>query len=281
MELGQILDEHSKSFEDIKHIAENEDGNSTELWFARELMPLLGYTEWRNFHAVIQKAVTACATSATVEDHFVEFTNMIPTGKNALRGIEDYYLSRLACYLIAQNGDSKKPEIAAAQLYFATQTRRQEMQDQMAGEDKRIAIRERLTMSTKRLNSAAKDVGVKQFGLFNDAGYQGLYGGKSLWQIKEKKGLSDKDSLFDRIGATELAVNDFRATQAEERLKREGISTEQKACDVHKEVGKKVRAAIKEMGNPMPEDLPVEQDIKPIIANRKKAAKMIDKRKSD
>jgi DNA-damage-inducible protein D len=277
MELGQILDAHSKNFEDIKHIAEHENGSHTEVWLARELMPFLGYREWRNFQIVIQKAITACALSDIVEDHFVEFNKMVPVGSNASRSIDDYYLSRTACYLIAQNGDSKKPEIAAAQMYFTTQTRRQEMQDQMASEDKRIAIRERLTMSTKRLNSAAKDAGVTQFGLFNDAGYQGLYGGKSLWQIRAKKGLSDKDQLFDHIGATELAANDFRATQAEERLKREGVKTEQRACDVHKEVGKKVREAIKEMGNPMPEDLPIEQDIKPIIANRKKAAKMIDK----
>ncbi len=250
-------------FEQIKKV--NEYG--AEHWKARELMQPLGYIEWRKFEGVLKRAEEACKNSGQpVSDHFVGADKMIKiatgTEKEASRKIEDYHLSRYACYLIAQNGDPRKEEIALAQTYFALQTRKQEVHEQLIEDSKRVFLRGEMTTHNKRLVSAAKNAGVTRFGQFQDYGYMGLYGGLRQKDIHVKKGLKPTEKILDRMGSEELAANLFRATQTEAKLRRESIQGESKANQTHFEVGKKVRATIQELGGSMPEELPVKEDIK-------------------
>ena len=236
--------------------------NGQEYWMGRDIQVLLGYADWTNFEKVVEKAKTACESSGlSASNHLRETTEVIEAGKGAKLRRKTYFLSRYACYLIAMNGDSSKPEIALAQTYFAVQTRRQEIADQLTVEEQRIELRDRLTKATKDLNSVAKQAGVQQYGLFHDAGYRGLYG-MGLSAIKARKGLSEKDELFDRAGRSELAANYFRATQAAERIERLGVHGQLKANETHEKVGREVRTAIKNLGNTMPEELPAEPNIK-------------------
>ena len=245
--------------------------NEHEFWMARDIMSILGYSEWRNFKGVIEEAKIACDKSgAPSSNHFVDTTDEMTGGKGAQIQRENVYLSRYACYLIAMNGDPNKPEIATAQTYFAIQTRRQEQFDQLTDEEKRIELRERVKVANKYLGSAAKNAGVANFAIFFDAGYRGLYGRLGLADIKERKGIPSKDDLLDRAGRTELAANEFKATQAEQRLTREKIRGQHTATTVHHEVGKEVRAAIRKIGGTMPEDLPAEESVKTLKAKRKR-----------
>lgn len=202
-----IINSLNKDFESIKKI----DENGVEYWYARELMPLLGYEKWQNAEEVIARAAKSCMNSGQVVDnHFTKFGKMVEIGSGTVREVRDWKLDRYACYLIAQNGDPKKPEIAMAQTYFAIQTRRQEVFEQLSAFDKRIFIRGEVTSENKKLFSTAKKAGVTKFGSFNDAGYKGLYG-MPLANIENKKGLK-KGELLDRAGTTELAANLFRIT---------------------------------------------------------------------
>ena len=196
---------------------------------------------------------------------------MVGIGSGATRETTDYFLTRHACYLIAMNGDPNKPEIALAQNYFAIQTRRQEIADQEDPVKARLAMRERLTEEVKGLASAAKKSGVTKFALFNDAGTRGLYGGLGLGKVKERKGLSEKDSLYDHAGTSELAAHYFKAEQTKEKLARLGVNSESAASKVHHEVGAEVRKTIKKNGNTMPEDLPAEESIKKLVKIKAKA----------
>ena len=243
---------------------------SDEYWMARDIQPVLGYEKWDNFKQVIEKAREACRNSKVeTKYHFLDVGKMIVAGKGALREREDCYLTRYACYLIAMNGDAAtKPEIAAAQTYFAIQTRRQELADLSLNDEKRTELRDRVTQAVKHLNSAAKNAGVINYGFFHDAGYRGLYG-MGLQQIKLKKRISQKEHLFDRAGREELAANEFRLTQTEGRLKREQIRNGEKAQAIHQEVGNEVRQAIKKIGGTLPENLPAESSIK-ILSKQKK-----------
>lgn len=197
---------------------------------------------------------------------------MVHIGSQTERKIEDYHLSRFACYLIAQNGDPRKPEIAEAQKYFAIQTRRQEISDQMAADQERVETRKQATIAFKALSGVAKEAGVqsKMFGIFHDAGYKGLYGGFGAEAIKARKGIAQKDDLMDRMGTTELAANLFRMTQTKEKLKRENIKNQQDAFVTHEEVGKEVRRAISEIGGTLPENIPPEEPIKNVKKRLKK-----------
>jgi len=245
--------------------------NGQEFWMARDLMPILGYSEWRNFKGVIESAKTACDKSGLPATyHFVDTTDEMTGGKGAQIQRENMFLSRYACYLIAMNGEPNKREIATAQTYFTIQTRRQEQTDQLTDEEKRIELRERVKAANKYLGSAAKNAGVSNFAFFFDAGYRGLYGGLSLTDIKQKKGIPPKDDLLDRAGRAELAANEFKATQAEQRLTREKIQGQSIATRVHHEVGKEVRAAIKKIGGTMPEELLPEESVKKLRAKRKR-----------
>lgn len=260
-------------FESIKHI--NEYGN--EFWYARELQNALEYTEWRNFSKVIDKAITACENSENeVSDHFVEVNKIVEAGATS-KPIEDYELSRYACYLIVQNADPRKKVIALGQTYFAVKTRQQELIenfDDLSEDKKRLAIRNEMKTHNKSLAEAAKMAGISEprdYAIFQNKGYQGLYGGLGRKEIHARKGLKKNQNILDHMGSTELAANLFRATQTDEKLRRENISGKEAANQTHYEVGKKVRQTIAELGGTMPEDLPTPQkSIKQIEREQKK-----------
>ncbi len=240
-----------------------------EYWMARDISPILGYPEWENFDNVIQKARMACeSTGIDPQNHFLETTKMVSIGSGANRRIKDYFLTRYACYLVAMNGNSRKPEIGTAQTYFAVQARRQEIQDQLTDKEKRLQLRERVKNANLSLASTAKKAGVQRYGIFQDAGYQGLYE-MGLADIKKRKGIDEKENLLDRAGRTELAANEFRITQTEEKLIRDGVKLERHAIDTHKNVGREVRNVIKKLGGTMPEDLPPEESIKKLTSKQK------------
>ena len=240
---------NNKTFEDIKHI----DENGVEFWYARELMSVLQYSNWQNFGRIVDKAKVSCENSdITVLDHFTNVNKMVPIGSGAYRKQVDYKLTRYACYLIAQNGDSRKKVIALAQTYFAIQTRRQEISEKeyslLTEDEKRFYQRDLTRKGNYSLNQAAKNVGVKNFDKFHNAGYKGLYNGETADDIAKRKGLRYREDILDNMGSEELAANLFRITQTESRLKRDNIDTEKQACDTHNKIGKIVRKAIKQAG---------------------------------
>jgi len=256
----KLLGENTiNSFDSIKK--KTPDG--IDFWLARELQDLLGYADWDNFKNVIDKAKMTCeSTGNEIHHHFGDTTHMIALGKGGKRNVDDVALTRYACYLIAMNGDSSKPQIAEAQTYFAIQTRRQELTDQLGEAEKRLALRDRVKNANVHLTSAAKDCGVTNWAFFQNAGYQGLYGGLGVAEIKQKKGISAKESLLDRIDRAELAANEFRITQTEQKLLRDQIKGERAATDTHREVGAEVRKTIQKIGGITPEELPAASSIK-------------------
>jgi DNA-damage-inducible protein D len=248
-----------KRFEDIKIVR----ADGSEYWFARELASVLDYTQWRNFSKVIDKAMLACKNSGFyIDDHFAEVSKTIKMPKDAAKKVTDYELSRYACYLIVQNGDPRKEVIALGQTYFAIQTYRQEIADhfnQLDEDNKRLVVRGNIKQWNQMLAEAARDAGVitnEEFAVFQNAGYMGLYGGMTVQNIHEKKGLAVRDKILDFMGSEELIANLFRVSQAEAKLRREEISDPDKAAAAHRSVGKEVRAAIKRVGGTMPEELP-------------------------
>ena len=255
-------------FEKIKHI--NEYGQ--EYWLARELQPVLEYSQWRRFTEAINRAKTACENSGhNVTDHFADVGKMVELGSGAKRNVEDYELSRYACYLIVMNGDPRKEIIALGQTYFAVKTRQQELienYEELSEEQKRLAIRNEMKRHNSALADAAHDAGVIKpidYAIFQNYGYMGLYNGLKAKDIKERKGLKKNQDILDYMGSTELAANLFRATQTEEKLRREHIQGKKEANKTHYEVGKKVRQTIAELGGTMPEDLPTpEKSVKQI-----------------
>jgi DNA-damage-inducible protein D len=265
----EIITSPHKDFESIKKI----DENGVEYWTARELMPMLGYPRWESFSEVISRALrTAVNSNQEVENHFRQLTNMVKVGSGVIREIKDWKLDRYACYLIAQNGDSSKTEIALAQTYFAIQTRKQEVFDNLSDDEKRIQKRDEVTDRNKHLFSAAKLSGVSNFGKFNDAGYKGLYT-MPLSEIEKRKKIK-KGELLDRAGSEELGANMFRITQTEAKLKRENIKGDTEAQRTHFDVGRKVRKAIEDIGGNMPENLKPERHIKEL----KKETKLLKKK---
>ena len=249
----------AKDFEAIKHI----DKHGIEYWDARELMPLLGYIQWRAFEEVIAKAAKACINSGqSVDNHFARISKMVPIGSNAVREVTNYKVDRYACYLIAQNGDPSKSEIALAQTYFVLQTRRHELYEKSSEEEKRVFIRDEVRVHNKKLAGTARGAGVTKFGMFNDAGYRGLYG-MPLSDVERRKGIN-KGELLDRSGATELAANLFRITQTEEKIRKDGVQGDQAASRTHFMVGGKVRQTIKDIGGALPEELPAARHIKEV-----------------
>ena len=251
------IDKNNKSFEDIKHI----DENGVEFWYARELMPILQYSNWQNFEKIIDKAKISCENSdVNVLNHFIDISKMVQIGSGAKRKQQDYKLSRYACYLIAQNGDSRKKVIALAQTYFAVQTRKQEITEKeysmLTEDEKRFYQRNLTKKGNYSLNQTAKKAGVKNFDKFHNSGYKGLYNGETADDIAKRKGLRYREDILDNMGSTELIANLFRISQTEEKLIRDNIQTEKEANKTHYNVGAKVRKTIKELGGTMPEDLP-------------------------
>ena len=251
------IDKNNKSFEEIKHV----DENGVEFWYARELMPILQYSNWQNFEKIINKAKLSCKNSnINVLDHFTDINKMVQIGSGAERKQQDYKLTRYACYLIAQNGDSRKKVIALAQTYFAVQTRKQEITEKeysmLTEDEKRFYQRNLTRKGNYSLNQAAKKAGIKNFDKFHNAGYKGLYNGETADDIAKRKGLRYREDILDNMGSTELIANLFRISQTEEKLVRDNIQTEKEANKTHYNVGAKVRKTIKELGGTMPEDLP-------------------------
>ena len=242
-------------FESIKQI--DNDGN--EYWFARDLQEVLEYSEWRNFSKIIEKAKNACETSGhRVQSEFVDTNKLVDVGANLQRSIQDIVLSRYACYLIAMNGDPRKEVIALAQTYFAVKTHEQEQLELQKEDSLRLQIRQDIKEHNISLAEAANQAGIKEprdYAIFQNEGYKGLYGGLGVKQIHARKGLKKSQKILDHMGSTELAANLFRATQTDEKLRREGIKGKPQANKVHHDVGAKVRQTIKELGGTMPEDL--------------------------
>ena len=247
----------NKKFEEIKHI----DENGVEYWYARELMPILQYSNWQNFEKIIEKAKISCENSdISMFDHFTDVNKTIKMPKGATKVINDYKLSRYACYLIAQNGDSRKKVIALAQTYFAVQTRKQEINEKeysmLTEDEKRFYQRDLTRKGNYSLKKTKKNAGVKNFDKFHNSGYKGLYNGETADDIAKRKGLRYREDILDNMGSDELIANLFRISQTEQKLKRDKVNTEKQACDTHNKIGKIVRNAIKEAGGNMPEDLP-------------------------
>ena len=266
-------------FDDIRH-----DDTSREFWSARELQTILGYASWGKFQNAIKRAQKSFATSEVtkyynIKDHFRQVGKMVTLGSGARRELIDFELSKYACYLIAQNGDPDKPEIAQAQAYFNIQTFRQEQFQSMSDEEKRLHVRTQVIDNNKTLFDSAKSSGVRNFGKFNDAGYRGLYG-MNAKELALKKNLG-KDKILDRAGTTELAANLFRITQTNDKLQNELANGkkigEQKADSIHFMIGGKVRQTIKDIGGTMPENLPPEVHIKEI---EKKVSKKLGREES-
>ncbi len=263
-----------QTFEDIKHYNEN----GQEYWLARELQPILEYRQWRRFEEAIDRAKLACKNSGyDVSDHFADVGKTIQMPKGAHRTIPDYMLSRYACYLIVMNGDPRKEVIAVGQTYFAVKTRQQELiehYDELSEDQKRLAIRREMKEHNKSLAEAAQMAGViepRDYAIFQNKGYQGLYGGLGAKEIHARKGLKKGEKILDHMGSTELAANLFRATQTDEKLRRENVKGKQAAYNTHYEVGKTVRKTIKELGGTMPEDLPTpDKSVKQIEAEQEK-----------
>jgi DNA-damage-inducible protein D len=271
---GIMVEEHlevikESTFQTLDSFKRKTDAG-TDYWLARDLQILLGYTQWRNFEAAIEKAKMACASvGAQPYHHFADISKTMASGKGAERSIRDVALTRYACYLIAMNGDPSKPQIAAAQTYFAVQTRKQELMEQRNEDEDRLMLRDRVRDANKALNSAAKGVGVQNYAFFHDAGYQGLYGGLRLSEIKEVKGINPKEDLLDCAGRAELAANEFRITQTEERLRTQQVKGQKVAEDTHNYVGREIRQTIEKLSGTMPEDLPPAPSIKQLRKGRK------------
>ena len=268
---NNIINKTERNFESIKHI----DENGVEFWYARELMEMLEYSKWGNFIKVIDKAKKSCENSNnTIFEHFADVGKTIKMPKNAEKTIEDMKLTRYACYLIAQNGDSRKKAVALAQTYFAVQTRKQEITRQeyenLSEDEKRLYTRQNVKDKNKYLFDTAKLAGVKNYGKFNNYGYRGLYNGETAKDIANRKGISEKEDILDYMSSTELAANLFRITQTDEVLKNKNINNEDDACITHHKVGQAVRQTIKRIGGTMPEDLPTPR----------KSTKQIEKEKN-
>ena len=271
----EIVAYSQQTFENIKHV----DENGTEFWYARELQKALEYTEYGKFLPVIEKAIEACRKTGFDEgNHFAHVSEMVRIGSGAERKMDSYKLSRYACYLIVMNGDPRKEVIALGQTYFAVKTRQKEISETMAQlseDEKRLAIRDEVTIRNKFLASSAKAAGVEtpvDYAVFQNRGYQGLYNGLGMKDIHKRKGLKKNEQILDHMGATELAANLFRITQTDDKLRRENIKGKEKANETHFAVGKKVRQTIAELGGTMPENLPTPKiSAKKLKQERKKA----------
>jgi len=245
-----------------------------EFWMGRELQPLLGYDKWENFEKAIQRAMEAAKSGGmAVPNHFLEAGKMVPIGSGAMREKADWFLSRGACYIIAMNSDPNKEEVGHAMIYFAAQARRQEISDKKTiSEEERLRLRLRVMAGNKRLAGVAKHAGVVHHAFFQDAGIQGLYG-RPLTQVKAYKGLAQDDDLLDHAGTLELSANDFRIQLAADRLNRNNVHSEADAIQTHRSVGQYVRETMERDNGVQPENLPIEQSIKPLVRKHQRLLK--------
>jgi len=269
-------------FEQIKRI----DVEGNEFWSARDLYKVLEYSEYRHFKPVIDKAKEACRNSGiSVEEHIEDVLDMIIVGNGAERQVDDIKLSRYACYLILQNADPSKTVVAEGQTYFAVQTRLQEIRQMdeynaLSTEDeRRLFLRNELRRHNSQLAEAASNAGVisnMDYAIFQNHGYKGLYGGMDAKSIHTQKGLKKNQHILDHMGSTELAANLFRATQTEDKLRKDNIQGKKEANKTHFEIGKKVRKTIEEIGGTMPENLPVAENITAIEIKKNNKQQSLD-----
>ena len=265
-----------KMFDDIMHTTEE---GTVEFWYARELMGCLGYTTWRRFKDAINRAMESCKSAEIeVSDHFADAVKMVEIGSNAVRDVDDIMLTRYACYLIAQNGDPRKEEIAFAQSYFAVQTRKQELIEERIAYIQRTEARGKLRESEKRLSQNIYERGVDDagFGRIRSKGDQALFGGRSTQEMKEKLGVSDKRPLADflptlTIAAKNLATEMTNYNVEEKDLKGEGAITTE-----HVQNNTTVREMLATRGI-KPEELPPSEDIKKLERKVKSQEKRIAK----
>lgn len=258
-------------FETIKKL----DENGSEYWSSRDLSKILEYTDYRNFLTAINKAKVACENSGEViHSHFVDANEMVQIGSGAEKPIETIYLSRYACYLVVQNSDPTKVVVAKGQTYFAIQTRRQERTDNLIEDHNRVFLREEMKKHNTSLMHTASAAGVESFAIFQNAGYKGLYGGRTMQNIHEKKRLKKSQKILDHMNSEELAANLFRATQTDAKIKRENVKGQSNASLAHYEVGQKVRNTIHSLGGTMPEELPTPDAIGKAQTRIKKLAKV-------
>lgn len=271
--MARRLNSPASGFERIRHLAR---GN--EFWLARDLSKVLEYAQYRNFESVIGRAIEACRNSKlVVADHFAHMRKMVTLGSGATRFVEDWKLSRYACYLIVQNGDPAKSVIAQGQSYFAVQARQQELSDEthferLSEDERRLMLRNELNRHNKTLSAAARSAGVGtslDYAIFQDHGYRGLYGGRQAKDIHKIKKLKKSHKILDHMGSIELAANLFRATQTEEKLRRECVATKAQANTMHHDVGQRVRVTIRDLGGTMPEALPVPEKSIPQLEREK------------
>ena len=266
------IDNTNKSFEDIKHI----DESGVEFWYARELMPILQYSNWQNFEKIIDKAKISCQNSdINVFEHFIDVSKLSKRGNNAEVEINDYKLTRYACYLIVLNCDPRKKIIALAKAYFAIQTRKQELSEkeysELTEDEKRFYQRDLTRKGNYSLNLAARNAGVKNFDKFHNSGYKGLYNGETANDIAKRKNLRYREDILDNMGSDELIANLFRISQTEQKLKNENIKLENEANKTHYEVGKEIRNTIEKLGGTMPENLPTpEKSLKQLEKEKNK-----------
>lgn len=237
---------NSIDFEDFKN------QNGITYWWASDLLVMLGYKDMKSFHKVLDRA-----TKAFVSLGIPHYENIIPFIKNE---IQDFKLTRFACYITVMNGDPKNPEIAKAQAYFAEQTRKFELFIQSGNELDRMLIREELTEGNKALAGIAKKAGVENYAFFQDAGYRGLYN-QAAWQLKQARSLTDKDNLADYMGRAELAANLFRITQTEERIKTRNVTGQTNLENTHFAVGREVRDIVQKNTGRSPEEFEIEKKI--------------------
>jgi DNA-damage-inducible protein D len=262
---------HESPFERIRRV----NASGAEFWSSREFAQVLGYSDYRNFEQVIEKARLACFNSGQkVEDHFVDVTELIEIGKGGQRAVRTVFLSRYACYLVVQNADPAKDIVALGQTYCAVQTRRQELAESATEDDRRLLLRRELALHNVKLAGVARDAGVVaplDYAIFQNHGYMGLYGGLTAQDIHARKRLKRGQQILDHMGSTELAANLFRATQTEEKLRRDKVMGKEQAGRTHHEVGAKVRQTIRELGGTMPENLPTAESIKAVESKKRKA----------
>jgi DNA-damage-inducible protein D len=238
---------------------------------ARDLYPLLGYSSWENFPNAIAKAKQACEGSGqNPAYHFRETTKMIEVGKGAKRKVEDVFLDRYACYLVAMNSDTAKPEVGLAQAYFAIQTRRQEITDSklLSVTESRAVLRDRVKIANKNLASIAKHAGVQSYALFYHAGHRGFYR-MSLAEVKARKGIPEKDELLDCVGSFELSAHEFKAQLTKKSIEKKGIRGQASLQKEHERMGSVVRDTVHREIGTYPEDLPAEPSLKKLAAKRK------------
>jgi DNA-damage-inducible protein D len=264
--MNEGLDRIIKQLEDARKTTDK-GGN---YWMAREIMGILGYSNWDNFQKVIAKARVACDnTGVDSKSQFLDTKTPIHGGRGAIQQAGDCFLTRYACYMVTLSADSNKPEVGVAKGYFVIQTRRQEISDNLTNEERRIIHRARVKDANRKLGEAAKNSGVTRYGLFQDAGYRGLYD-MGVPEIKKVKEIPEKEDLLDCAGRTELAMNEFRITQTEDKLRRDCVKTERDAINTHGQVGREIRNTIARLGGTMPEKLPAEENVKKLESRRKK-----------